>query len=112
MPVSKSTMCRVLADEHLVLSGHPPRDLIPRKPWPDWLEWKPNRIWADDFTHFTRTHRAAIAILDVVCLTLLTTLVTAEESFTQVAAAFTAVLSDQGCSMPPTATAATRYAPH
>ena len=35
-------------------------------PWPDWLEWKPNRVWGYDFTHFTRAQRAAIAILDIV----------------------------------------------
>ena len=59
-------MLRVLAAEGLALPGNPRRDPIPRAPWPDWLEWKPNRIWAYDFTHFTRARRAAIAILDAI----------------------------------------------
>lgn len=46
--------------------GPPPREPAPRAPWPDWLEWKPSRVWAYDFTHWTRAQRASIAILDVV----------------------------------------------
>jgi hypothetical protein len=64
--VSESTVRKVLAAEGLALQGNPPREPIPRKPWPDWLEWKPNRIWGYDFTHFTRADRAVVAILDVV----------------------------------------------
>jgi putative transposase len=64
--VSESTVRKVLAAEGLVLQGNPPREPIPRKPWPDWLEWKPNRIWGYDFTHFTLADRAVVAILDIV----------------------------------------------
>jgi transposase len=63
--VSESTVLRVLTAEGIALPGNPRRDPIPRAPWPDWLEWKPNHIWAYDFTHFTRARRAAIAILDM-----------------------------------------------
>lgn len=94
--VSESTMLRVLAAEGLVLEGNPAREPIPRAGWPDWLVWKPNHIWAYDFTHFPRARRAAIAILDVVSRKWLTTLVVAEESSTQVEAAFTAALDDEG----------------
>ena len=73
-------MLRVLAAEGIALPGNPRRDPVPRAPWPDWLEWKPNRIWAYDFTHFTRARRAAIAILDMVSRKWLTTLLAAEES--------------------------------
>src|SRR5664280_1834838 len=73
--VSESTVRRVLMAEGLVLPGHPPREPTPRSPWPPWLEWKPNRIWAYDFTHFSRARRAAIAILDMVSRKWLTTLV-------------------------------------
>ncbi len=62
-------------------------------PWPDWLEWKPNRVWAYDFTHFSRARRAALAILDVVSRRWITTLVCAEESSVQVEVAFTAALA-------------------
>ena len=85
-------MHRVLADEGLVLEGPPPREPAPRTPWPDWLEWKPNRIWAYDFTHWSRARRASIAILDVASRKWLATLTSAEETSTQVEACFLAAL--------------------
>jgi putative transposase len=94
--VSESTMRRVLAAEHLVLPGNPPRDPGARSPWPEWLEWKPNRVWAYDFTHFPRARVAAIAILDLVSRKWLATLVSPEESSTQVDIAFTAALEAEG----------------
>ncbi|MDP4015278.1 MAG: integrase core domain-containing protein [Candidatus Nanopelagicales bacterium] len=94
--VSESTVLRVLNAEHLILPGNPARDPIPRKPWPDWLVWKPNHIWAYDFTHFTRARRAAVAILDMVSRKWLTTVVTAEESSSQVEVAFTHALRVEG----------------
>jgi putative transposase len=90
--VSESTVRRVLAEEGLVIEGPPPREPAPRGPWPDWLEWKPNSIWAYDFTHWTRTRRASIAILDVVSRKWLATLTSAEETSTQVEACFLAAL--------------------
>jgi putative transposase len=76
--VSESSVLRVLAAEGLVLQGNPVREPIPRAPWPDWLEWKPNRIWAWDLTHFTRARRAAAAILDGVSRKWIATLVCAD----------------------------------
>jgi putative transposase len=93
--VSESTVRRVLGEEGLVLEGTPPREPVPRTPWPDWLEWKPNRIWAYDFTHWSRARRASIAILDVVSRKWLATLTSAEETSTQVEACFLAALGDQ-----------------
>jgi putative transposase len=90
--VSESTVRRVLAEEGLILAGPPPRDPVPRTPWPDWLTWKPNSIWAYDFTHWTRARRASIAILDVVSRKWLATLTSAEESSTQVEACFLTAL--------------------
>ncbi len=94
--LTESTVLRVLAAEGIALPGNPRRDPVPRTPWPDWLEWKPNRIWAYDFTHFARARRAAIAILDMVSRKWLTTLLAAEESSTQVEVAFTAALDADG----------------
>ncbi|MDN5861348.1 MAG: integrase core domain-containing protein, partial [Pseudonocardia sp.] len=90
--VAPSTLQRVLLAKQLVLPGNPPREPIPRKPWPDWLEWKPNRIWGYDFTHFPRADRAVIAIIDVVSRKWITTVCSAEESSTQVEIAFTRAL--------------------
>lgn len=36
--VSESTVRKVFAAEGLALQGNPPREPIPRTPWPDWLE--------------------------------------------------------------------------
>jgi putative transposase len=91
--VSESTVRRVLAAEGLALPGNPPREPAPRPGWPDWLEWKPNRVWAYDFTHWTHAGVASIAILDMVSRKWLTTLTSAEESSTQVEVAFTAALA-------------------
>ena len=94
--VSESTVRRVLAEEGLVIPGQPAREPTPRPDWPDWLEWKPNRIWAYDFTHWTRAGVCSIAIIDVVSRKWLTTLTSAEESSTQVEVAFTAALEAEG----------------
>lgn len=90
--VSESSMRRVLAAEGLAVPGNPPREPTPRASWPPWLEWKPNRVWGYDFTHFPRARRVAIAILDLVSRKWLTTVVSAEESSVQVEVAFLAAL--------------------
>ena len=60
------------------------------------MEWKPNRIWAYDFTHFTRAKRCAIAVLDMVSRKWIATLVSAEETSTQVEVCFLAALDAEG----------------
>lgn len=94
--VSESTVRRVLAAHGMVLRGPAPREPAEKKPWPDWLEWKPNRIWAYDFTHFTRARRAVIAVLDMVSRKWIATLCTPEETSTQVEACFLTGLEDEG----------------
>ena len=92
---SASTVHRVLADEGLVLQGPSVREPAIRSPWPEWIEWKPGRVWCYDFTHFTRARRVAIAVLDVVSRRWLATLVSAEETSTQIEAAFLAALDEE-----------------
>jgi putative transposase len=60
--VSESTVRKVLAAEGLLLPGNPPREPIPRSPWPDWLEWKPNRVWGYDFKCRRRHLKSQIQI--------------------------------------------------
>jgi putative transposase len=94
--VSESTVLRVLHAEGLVLPGRPAREPAVRAPWPDWVAWKPNVIWCYDFTHFTRARRVAVAVIDVVSRRWLATLVSAEETSTQIEVAFTAALGEAG----------------
>jgi len=94
--VSASTVQRVLLADGIVLEGNPRREPAPKPDWPDWLEWAPNRIWCYDFTHFSRAKRCAIAVLDVVSRYWLATLVSAEETSTQVEVCFLDALDSQG----------------
>jgi len=95
--VSESTVYRVLAAQGLVLPAPPPRSPTPAPaPIPEWAEWKPNQIWIYDLTHFSRAQRVAFAVMDVVSRKWLRTLVTAEESATQVEVLFSAALDDEG----------------
>jgi len=93
--VSASTMHRVLAAEGLVLQGPSAREPAVRAPWPDWIVWKPGAVWCYDFTHFTRARRVAVAVMDVVSRRWLSTLVSAEETSTQIELAFTAALDEE-----------------
>ena len=94
--VSESTVLRVLSAEGLVLPGKPAREPAVRAPWPDWVSWKPNVIWCYDFTHFTRARRVAVAVIDVVSRKWLSSLVSAEETATQVHTCFLAALAETG----------------
>jgi hypothetical protein len=86
--VSPSTFRRVLAAHGLVIPSLPPRPREPERAWPDWLVWEPNRIWAWDVSHFAAARRCAFAIVDLVSRKWIDTLVSVEETSTQVAVIF------------------------
>jgi putative transposase len=94
--VSESTVLRVLEAAGMRLPGTPARQPRPARPWPDWAELVPGVIWIYDFTHFTAAKRCAVAVLDVVSRKWLSTVVSAEESSTQVEVAFTRALCADG----------------
>jgi len=94
--VSESTVWRVLKAENLLLPGRSPREPQIKAPWPEWVAWKPNVIWCYDFTHFTRAKRVAVAVLDIVSRKWLASLVSAEESSTQIEVCFTDALTAEG----------------
>ena len=94
--VSASTLRRVLAAQGLILPEPPARDPAPRVLWPDWLVWEPNKIWCWDVTHFPRARRAAFAIVDVVSRRWIDTLVSVEETSTQVRVLFDQALAAEG----------------
>ena len=94
--VSESTVLRVLEAVGMRLPAAPAREPRPPRPWPDWAELVPGVIWIYDFTHFTTAGRCAVAVLDVVSRKWLSTVVSAEESSTQVEVAFTRALIADG----------------
>ena len=94
--VSESTVWRVLKTENLLLPGRSPREPQIKAPWPEWVSWKPNTIWCYDFTHFTRARRVAVAVMDIVSRKWLASLVSAEETSTQIEVCFTDALTAEG----------------
>ena len=64
--VSPSSVRRVLAAEGLRLRPLPRPGRSVRKPFPDWVEYRPKSIWIFDTTHFPRAGVAATVIEDLV----------------------------------------------
>jgi transposase InsO family protein len=87
---------RVLVAAGVILPATPAREPRVKTPWPDWAELVPGVIWIYDFTHFRASRRCAVAVLDVVSRLWLSTVVSAEESSTQVQVAFTDALIADG----------------
>ena len=94
--VSPSTFRRVLAAHGLVLPQAPPRRREPKRPRPAWLVWEPNRIWISDVTGFSCARRCVFAIVDMAGQRWITTLVSAEESSSQVVVVFEQALGVEG----------------
>ncbi len=94
--VSPSTVYRTLAGEGLVLPARPQRSPAAARPMPDWVRWERHQIWIYDITHFPRANRVAYAILDVVTRKWLATLVSVEETATQVEVVFCDALDAEG----------------
>ena len=94
--VSPSSVRRVLflADKHFRPRPRPARSL--RRPFPEWADYRPNSIWIYDVTHFPAAGMAVLIIEDLVSRKWITTLVSAEETSTQVEVAFTEALHVEG----------------
>jgi putative transposase len=95
--VSESTVLRVLVAEGVHLPERPARERRDKRPFPEWAELVPGVIFIYDFTHFAGLPGwCAIAVLDVVSRKWLSTVVSAEETSTQVEVAFTRALVEDG----------------
>jgi putative transposase len=94
--VSESTVLRVLIAAGVHLPTRPSREPREARAWPDWAELVPGVIWIYDFTHFRASKWCAVAVLDVVSRYWLSTVVSAEETSTQVEVAFTRALLADG----------------
>lgn len=83
-----STVRRVLND-HDLRFRHPPRPSpSQRRSFPDWASYTPNSIWIYDTTHFVAAGVGALFIEDLVSRKWITTVVSSEETHTQVQLAF------------------------
>lgn len=97
--VAPSTVRRVLAAHDVGLPAPPPRPgPSVRKPWPDWVEYRPNQVWGFDVTHFGRCRRApnCFAIIDLVSRRWISTLLSPEETAIQTQVVFLAALEAEG----------------
>ena len=94
--VSPSTVRRVLflADKHFRPLPRPGRSI--RKPFPEWVQYRPNQIWIYDTTHFTTAGMAVLIVEDLVSRKWLSTVVSVEETSTQVEVGITAALEAEG----------------
>ncbi|WP_345314616.1 integrase core domain-containing protein [Garicola koreensis] len=93
---SESTVLRVLREAGLRLPGPAAREPLDPRTWPEWAELVPGVIMIYDFTHFPRAGRCVVAVIDVISKYWLSTVVSAEESSTQVEVAFTRALVTDG----------------
>lgn len=96
--VSPSSVDRVLARHGLALAGLPRAPRSAKKPWPDWVQWRPNQLWCWDATHFMRCVASPVVygIVDVVSRKWVATLLTPEATSTQVKVLFLAALDAEG----------------
>jgi putative transposase len=94
--VSPASVRRVLEREGLRLRPLPRPGRAVRKPFPDWVQYRPGSIWVFDTTHFTRAGVAATVIEDLVSRKWPAEIVSAEETSTQVQVVFTDALQAEG----------------
>jgi hypothetical protein len=94
--VSPASVRRVLEREGLRLRPLPRPGRSVRKPFPDWVEYRPGSIWIYDTTHFTRAGVAATVVEDLVSRKWLAEIVSVEETSTQVQVVFTQALEAEG----------------
>jgi putative transposase len=95
--VSPSTVMRVLAAHGLILRAPHRAGRSERRPFPEWASYERNSIWIYDCTHFARCPGVAvITIMDLVTRKWICEIVSAEETGTQVQAAFCDALELEG----------------
>jgi len=94
--VSPSSVRRVLAAQGLHLRPPPRPGRSQKRPYPDWVEWKPKTIWIFDTTHFPTAGMAVTVIEDLVSRKWVAEIVSAEETSTQIEIVFTDALEVEG----------------
>ena len=91
-----STVKRVLERHHLRFRAPKHEGRSTRRPWPDWVEEAPNRIWIYDTTHWTRAGAATTVISDVITRKWIAHITSADETSIEVQAVFNRALKLEG----------------
>jgi transposase InsO family protein len=94
--VSPSSVRRVLAAQGLHLHPPPRPGTSVRKPFPEWVEYRPNQLWIYDTTHFPRAKSALTVVEDLVSRKWIADILSSEETSTQVEIVFTDALVAEG----------------
>jgi transposase InsO family protein len=95
--VSPASVRRILNAQGLVLRRPKRAGTSTKAPWPDWVTYQPNEMWIYDTTHFRRTPRTSVtAIEDMVSRKWIDTIVSSEETSTQIQVLFTNALEREG----------------
>jgi putative transposase len=91
-----STVRRVLERSDLRFRAPKREGHSKKKPWPDWAEEKPNRIWIYDTTHWTTAKAATTVVSDVISRKWIAEITSADETSTEVQAVFNRALRLEG----------------
>ena len=94
--VSPASVLRVLLAHGRRLPYRPAREKTLKRPWPEWVEYRPNQVWGYDFSEFPRAGTSALAILDLVSRKWIDTMLCPEATHVQVQAIFTRALEREG----------------
>ena len=91
-----STVRRVLERRDLRFRGPKREGRSPKRPWPNWVEEKPNRVWIYDTTHWTRAAAATTVISDVISRKWIADITSVDETSIEVQAVFNRALRVEG----------------
>lgn len=94
--VDPSTVRRVLVRHELSFRRPRRSGRSQRRPWPDWVELAPNRIWIYDTTHWTKAGAATTVIADVITRKWIADITSADETSIEVQAVFNRALRAEG----------------
>ena len=94
--VSPSSVLRVLAAQGLHVNPPPRPGTSVRKPFPEWVEYRPNQIWIYDTRHFPRAKSALTVAEDLVSRKWIAGILSSEETSTHVEIVSTDALAAEG----------------
>ena len=91
-----STVRRVLERRDLRFRGPKREGRSQKRPWPNWVQEKPNGIWIYDTTHWTRAGAATTVISDVISRKWIADITSVDETSIEIQAVFNRALRVEG----------------